>query len=249
MIYKFLKGSKHMKKTLPIYLAFGLILALSATAFAQGGSGSGSGTKTGTGTGSGTESGPGTGNGQGITVGQPQGQNSAPGQGVQVQDQNKVNTQNQGEDSQLKVSTQNNENTSSRQHMSNVAQAVEDFLSNGNKSGEMGGQISEIAKQQQATQSQIGKSLDKIEGKSQVMKSLFGPDYKAIKDMKQLIQQNQVRIQQLQNLQTETQNQGENTQLQVMIKAMVDQNTALQNQMQTEENVKSLFGWLIKLFY
>ncbi|MFC1722096.1 hypothetical protein ACFL0C_00435 [Patescibacteria group bacterium] len=187
-------------------------------------------------------------------------------QGNQVQNQNQVNTQNQGEDTQLKVNTQNNEASqfgsedvekqkgstnksgNARQHMSSVSLSVEKFLSTGNKIDGIGKQVSDLAKQQQGAQNQIGKALDEIEGKKGLVKKLFGPDYGALKDMKQLMQQNQVRIQQLQQLQNQTQNQGEDTQLQEFIQAMVNQNTALQSQVQAEENVKSAFGWLIKFF-
>lgn len=219
------------------------------------------------------QKGPGLNNGQGngdqLRVQDPETHEDgvpAEGQGNQVQNQNQVNTQNKGEDSQLKVNTQNNEGSqfgtdggsqqkgstnrsdNARQHMSIVSQAVEDFLEAGNKTGGIGKQVSDIARQQQGAQNQIGKALDEMSSKKGISKTLFGPDYGAIKEMKQLMQQNQVRIKQLQQLQDQIQDQAEETQLQEMIQAFVEQNTALQSQVLAEEDVKSVFGWLIKLF-
>jgi hypothetical protein len=244
-----------MKKVLYLSLFLTVFALAPRVVYAQKGSGSGAGS--------------GQGNGDQVRVQDPTThEDGTPtgSQGNQVQNQNQVNTQNQGEDSQLKVNTQNNEASqfgsedvekqkgstnrsgNASQHMSNVSSAVEDFLATGNKTGGIGKQVSDIATQQKGAQNQIGKALDDLESKKGLAKKLFGPDYGAIKEMKQLMQQNQVRIQQLQQLQNQTQNQGEETQLQEMIQAMVEQNTALQSQVQTEESVKSAFGWLIKLF-
>jgi hypothetical protein len=97
-------------------------------------------------------------------------------------------------------------------------------------------------------QKQIQQGLNKLESKGDLAKKLFGPDYQAIKLLKQQIEQNQLRIAQLNQLQNEVQNQAEQTQLSELIQAMVNQNTALQEKIQTEEKIKSLFGWLAKLF-
>jgi hypothetical protein len=135
-----------------------------------------------------------------------------------------------------------------QQSMSTVSEAVKSFLETSDNTNGIGKQVSDIAKQQQGAQQQMGKALTGIESRVGLAKKLFGPNYKAIKEMKKLMEQNQLRIQQLQQLQNQTQNQGEETQLREMIQAMTEQNTALQSQVQAEEGVKSAFGWLIKLF-
>jgi 5-bromo-4-chloroindolyl phosphate hydrolysis protein len=48
---------------------------------------------------------------------------------------------------------------------------------------------------------------------------LFGPDFKAIKNLNQQMEQNQARIQELQQLANQTQNQADQAQLQEMIQA------------------------------
>jgi hypothetical protein len=179
-------------------------------------------------------------------------------QGNQVQ--NQVNTQNAGEDSQLQVNTQesfeaNEEGVKSqgrsdtaRQNMSMVAQKVEELLSDETNQGGIGQQVKDIANQQKQAQGEIKQQLDKLESRQGLMKKLFGADPKTIKNLKQQIEQNQLRIQQFQQLQNQTTNQADETQLQEMIQALTEQNTALADQVQIEEQVGSVFGWLIKLF-
>jgi Cu/Ag efflux pump CusA len=113
---------------------------------------------------------------------------------------------------------------------------------------EVGNQVRNIAQQQVQTQTQIQTQLNKLESKSGLMKKLFGPDYKAIKNLKQQMEQNQLRVQQLEQLQTQVVNQADEIQLEEAVQALVEQNTALEEQIQAEEQVGSLFGWLIKLF-
>lgn len=250
-----------MKKAFYVTALIALFTAVPILVYAQKGSVSGDGLGAGTGSGQG--------NGDQMKIQDPTThEDGTPvgSQGNQVQNQNQVNTQNQGENTKLQVNTQNNESSkfgseivenekvstnksgNARQHMSSVSAAVEGFLATGNRVGGVGKEISDIATQQKGAQNMIENALDNMESKKGLAKKLFGPDYGAIKEMKQLVQQNQVRIQQLQQLQNQAQNQGEETQLKEMIKAMVDQNTALQSQVRAEESVKSVFGWLLKLF-
>jgi hypothetical protein len=153
-------------------------------------------------------------------------------QGNQVQNQNQTQTQNQGEETQLQVATQHMEQL---MHMEGVRE-------------EVGNQVRVIAQEQVQTQSQIQTQLNKIESRSGLMKRLFGPDYGAIKNLKQQMEQNQLRIQQLTQPQNQVANQTEETQLQEATQALVEQNTALEEKIQAEEQVGSIFGWLIKLF-
>lgn len=179
-------------------------------------------------------------------------------QGNQVQ--NQIKTQNAGEDSQLQVNTeeslQSNEDgagsqgrsTSAKQNMSVVAEKVEELLiSEGSENG-IGQQIKDIANKQKQAQGEIKGQLDKLELRKGFMKKLFGADKKAIKNLKQQIEQNQLRIKKLQQLQTQVINQADQTQIQEAVQALTEQNTALTDQIQSEEQVVSLFGWLTKLF-
>lgn len=154
-------------------------------------------------------------------------------QGNQVQNQNQIQTQNQGEETQLQVATQ---------HM-------EQLMDMEGLNEEVGSQVRTIAQEQVQTQTQIQTQLNKLESKSGLMKKLFGPDYGAIKNLKQQMEQNRLRIQQFEQLQNQVTNQADETQLEEAIQALVEQNTSLEEQIQAEEQVGSIFGWLIRLFY
>jgi len=189
-------------------------------------------------------------------------------QGSGSKTQNQTSVQNKGKDSQLKVTTQNSEadladgeepengqgkgslsrSDVARLHMSAVAQKVEEFLADETRSGGIGEKISEFAKAQRLVQTEIEDTLGAIDKRKGVIKSLLGPNYRAVKKMEELMEKNQLRIQQLQELKNKVQNQGEEVQLQEMIQAMVDQDTALQDQVRATKNVKSVFGWIMRLF-
>lgn len=152
--------------------------------------------------------------------------------GNQVQNRNQVNTQNQGEETRLQVATSEMEQL---MDMNMVNKTLES-------------QVQTVAGEQAQAQIEIEGQLIKLESRSSFVKKLFGPDYKAIKNLNQQMEQNRLRIQLLTELQNQVTNQNDETQLQEAIQALIDQNTSLQEQIQAEENTISLFGWLVKLF-
>jgi chromosome segregation ATPase len=135
-----------------------------------------------------------------------------------------------------------------KQHMSIVAQEVEELLTTQGSKGGIGQQISQIAQEQQQAQAEIEEELDELESQPGWLKKLFGPNQKSIKNIDKKIEQNQLRIQQLNELQNQVQNQADQTQIQQTTQALVQQNTALQEQIQAEEQVGSVFGWIKNLF-
>lgn len=176
-----------------------------------------------------------------------------------IQNQNQVKTQNEGEESQLRVNTQEQESLNSNSfdsknenaiaNMSEVAIAVQGLLATDNFQGEgLGSQVRQIAQEQNQAQKQIKEDLDKLQIKNGIMKKLFGPDYKTIKNLNQQMEQNRLRIQQLEQLATQIENQADQIQLEEVIQTLIDQNTALEEQVQSEEEIGSIFGWLIKIF-
>jgi hypothetical protein len=134
-----------------------------------------------------------------------------------------------------------------RENMSVVAQAVQEFLAQDMEGG-IGQQVREVTQAQKQAQTQIETEFAKMESRMGFVKSLFGPDFKAIKNLNQQVEQNQVRVQELKQLANQTQNQVDQTQLQEMIQVLDQQNTALTERVQAEERVGSIFGWLVKFF-
>jgi len=172
--------------------------------------------------------------------------------------QNQVQTQNQGAESQLQVNTQENLGTGSGEgletrsqnairNMSEVAKQVQEMLQI-RTTGGIGDQVRTIAREQNQAQEQIENSMNKMENKNVVLKKLFGPDYKSIKNLNQLIEENNLRIQQLEELLNQVQNYADTTQIQETIQSILSQNTALQERIQEEERIGSIFGWLVKFF-
>jgi len=179
---------------------------------------------------------------------------------VQVQNQNQIQTQNQGEEEQIQVTNQEEEGQSTgqpkevaprsetaRERMSEVAKKVEEILTSETRFGGIGEQVRELARQQNQAQEQIQEQWGLIEARRGWLKKLLGPDFGAVNNLKQQTAQNQVRIRQLEQLQDQLTNQGDLTIIQEMVQALQDQNTALQERIQTEEENSSLLGWLFRL--
>lgn len=180
--------------------------------------------------------------------------------GDSVQNQKRIETQNMGENTNLQVSVQEqessqggigsgsqNRNQVAIENMSRVATRVQDLLQL-RTSGGIGDQVRQIAQEQNQAQDRIQAQIDRIEKRSNLLKSLIGPDFKGIKEVQSLMEQNQMRIQKLEELKEQLTNQSDITMVEEAIQALVDQNTALQDRVSLEEGSNSLFGWLVKLF-
>ncbi|MFH1280237.1 MAG: hypothetical protein ABII08_01325 [Candidatus Beckwithbacteria bacterium] len=179
--------------------------------------------------------------------------------GAQVQNQNQVKTQNAGEDSQLQVNTQEQESQgmpkgesprseTAKENMSVVAQKIEELLTTKTTEGGIGEQVKQIAQEQTQAQDQIQTELAKVDSRGGLLKSLIGPNYQALKNMQKQREQNQLRIQQLEQMKNQLINLGEITMVQETIQALTEQDTALQDRIALEEQTGSLLGWLFKLF-
>lgn len=229
---------KKLMFILPVFLAFGLILPVFAAKNNEAGAQN-------------------TNTGQQV---QQQPKASPSPTGNQVQNQNQVKTQNQGEDSQLQVNTQEqenlgegqgeglqNRNQNAVQNMSTVAQKVQELLQI-RTTGGIGEQVRQVAREQNQAQTQIQEQLNKLESKGKLARLLTGTDDGAVKNLKQQLVQNQLRIKQLEQLQNQLSNQGDITMVQETIQALIQENTSLQDRITAEEQTRSLFGWLFRLF-
>ncbi len=179
----------------------------------------------------------------GIIFAQGQGaqrQGASTPQGYQVQNQNQVITQDQGEGLQIR-------NQTAIENMSTVAAQVQQLLQV-RTTGGIGEQVRLIAQEQNQAQTQIQNQLNKLESKGKMARFLSGTDYGAVKNLKAQLVQNQVRIDQLTELQNQLVNQGDITMVQETIQALIAENTSLQERITSEEGTKSMFGWLFRFF-
>lgn len=178
---------------------------------------------------------------------------------IQVQQKNQIKTQNAGEDSEIKTNTQEQKSQgmpkgesprseTAKENMSVVAQKVEELLTIKSAQKGIGEQVRQIAQEQTQAQDQIQTELGKVDSRGGLLKSLIGPNYQALKNMQKQREQNQLRIQQLEQLKNQLNNQGDITMVAETTQALTEQNTALQDRIALEGQTGSLLGWLFKLF-
>lgn len=205
---------------------------------------------------------------QAETTTREQVQMSSSSAGNQVQNRNEVETRNQGEETQIRTNTQEKENLSAsegaeekglsekgsprnenaREHMSVVAQKVEELLNAKATQGGIGEEVRQIAQEQKQSQVQIQEELDKVDKRQGLAKIVIGPDYQALKVMQQQIEENKLRIEQLTRLQTQLANEGDAAMVRETVRVLTEQNTALQERIDAENRSGSLFGWLFRWF-
>ena len=139
-------------------------------------------------------------------------------------------------------------NAVAREHMSVVAQKVEQLLSNREEKGGIGQQVREIAQQQKQVQEEVRQQLEKIEARQGFLKKLIGPNFKAIRNVRQHLEQNQLRVERLEQLRNQLSIQTDEDNVDQAIQALKEQGEVLQEQITAEEHIKSAFGWLFRLF-
>ena len=137
-------------------------------------------------------------------------------------------------------------NENAYEHMSVVAKTVQELLQT-RTTGGIGEEVRIVAREQSEGQNRVTEELQNLGERKGWMKRLLGVDRKVLKNIRDEIQQNEVRIEKLQKLLTQLTNQADKTVIQTMITALEQQNTSLMEVIKAEENTPSLFGWLAKL--
>ncbi len=155
--------------------------------------------------------------------------------------------ENESEDKNALDKDESPRSETAEEHMSIVSEKVEELLLSGTAQGGIGEQVKQIAQEQKQAQDQIKEELEKVEGRGRLLRSLIGPNYKSLNNLQKQMEQNQLRIQQLEQLKNQLTNQSEIIMVQEMIQALTDQNTALQNQINLEQQSNGVLGWLFKL--
>jgi hypothetical protein len=171
--------------------------------------------------------------------------------GNTVSNQNQLEIQNQGEDTMVVTRNQEEESLQAGMGESVAAtrgatQKVQELLQI-RTTGTVGEQVRELAMEHGEVEGKIEQSLIDAESKHAFLKFLFGPDYDAVRNLKEQHEQNQLRIQKLEQLETQLYNAGDKTMVQEAVQALVEQNTVLQDAITAQEETRSLFGWLVRL--
>lgn len=146
------------------------------------------------------------------------------------------------------VKTMNKRSEQAREHMSIVAQKVEQLLvATGTAAGGIGEQVRVFAQEQNQIRQAVSTSLEKVEKRGGFLKTLIGPNYQALKDIKTQMTQNEVRIRQLEQLREKVSVAAQGA-VDEAIQAMKQETETLRLRVQEEEGVFSFFGWFAKLF-
>ncbi len=204
-----------------------------------------------------------------------QSQNGGTGtaQGQQIINQNQNQVQNQGDEVMIQSQQQEMEqegepqngegnglgNQENQQYgqgrsdqalekMSDVAKKVQELqMLEGTEAG-LGQQVREIVQNQTQSQTRVQEQIRIMDSRQGVLKTILGPEYKAMNQIRREIAENELRIRQMEDYANQLGNQAEATKIREMIQLLTEQNTALQERLGEEEQVKSMFGWLMRLF-
>ncbi|MBM3257684.1 MAG: hypothetical protein FJZ05_00485 [Candidatus Nealsonbacteria bacterium] len=134
------------------------------------------------------------------------------------------------------------------QHKSAVADFVQGLLQIADRQGGIGEQVRTIAQQQNQSASTTVQAMEQIQTRSRIKTFLMGTDYKNLGVLRSEFVQTRNRLEQLNKLMENVQNTAEETELQNQIQALEQEQTKIEDFIESQEGQFSLFGWLLKLF-
>lgn len=152
-----------------------------------------------------------------------------------------------------------------QERMSVVAQEVQRLLIEEDREGGVGGQVrvvareqqqlsvqarervQEIAQRQMQAQTRVQEQLEKMDQRRDFVRSLIGPHFGAMKEMRAQIQDNQAQIEELLALSEQEKDADAKAELTAFAQALVAQNEALAEKVQAEEQAgRGVFGWFFR---
>lgn len=135
------------------------------------------------------------------------------------------------------------------EHRSAVANFVQNLLKVASSTeGGIGQQVRVIAQQQNDSEATTTQAIEKVQSRNKIKTFLFGSDYKNLGALRSEIVTTQNRINQLNRLLPNIQNATDTAEIQNQIQTLEQEQTKINNFIQTQESKFSLFGWLLKLF-
>jgi len=178
-----------------------------------------------------------------------QGQNSNQGAGVEKEKQAGQEGQENDQGEQVQGQNQKQQGQiNAEQHRSAVANFVQSLLQVAEREGGMGQEVRVIAQQQNQSASTTIQAMEKVQTRSKVKTFFFGSDYKNLGALRSEMVQTKNRLEQLDRLRENVQNEGDKTELQNQIQTLEQEQIKIESFIKAEEGKFSLFGWLVKLF-
>jgi len=134
------------------------------------------------------------------------------------------------------------------EHRSTVANFVQSLLQIADREGGIGQQVRVIAQQQNDSDANTTKAIETIQSRSKIKTFLVGTDYKNLGALRSEMVQTRNRLEQLNRLMENVQNEGDKTELQNQIQTLEQEQTRIESFIKVQEGKFSLFGWFVKLF-
>lgn len=184
--------------------------------------------------------------------------------GVQAQQQQQMQAVNQNENAQIQnqnagmaSGTQNQireqkqikDRIDIEEHRSNVSNFVQNLIFVANREGNgIGQQVREIAQQQNQAASTTIQAMEKVQERNKIKTFLVGSDYKNLGALRSEMVQTENRLNKLNNLMENVQNEADKTELQNQIQTLQQEQEKIETFVNANEDKFSLFGWFTKLF-
>lgn len=179
---------------------------------------------------------------------------------VQTQTQNMEQVENEDGENNNKDNEETSSNTQNQQqkqereqinveeHRSAVSNFVQSLLSVADGNEGIGQQVMVIAQQQNQSASTTIQAMEKVQTRSKIKTFFLGSDYKNLGTLRSEMVQTDNRLEQLNELVENTQNEGDKTELQNQIQTLEQEQEKIESFVKTNETKFSLFGWFTKLF-
>lgn len=155
---------------------------------------------------------------------------------------------NTGTSSQAKQQKQERIQINVEEHRSAVSNFVQSLLSVADREEGIGEQVRVIAQQQNQSASTTVQAMEKVQTRSKVKTFFLGSDYKNLGTLRSEMVQTESRLEQLNKLVENTQNDADKTELQNQVQVLEQEQVKIESFLKTNENQFSLFGWFTKLF-
>jgi len=178
-----------------------------------------------------------------------QNQNSNQGAGAGGEDQTEGEVQGNDQEGQGQGQSQKQQGQiNAEQHRSAVASFVQSLLDVADREEGIGQQVRVIAQQQNQSASTTIQATEKVQTRSEIKTFFFGSDYKNLGILRSEIAQTKNRLEQLNRIMENVQNEGDKTELQNQVQVLEQEQVKIESFIKAEEGKFSLFGWFVKLF-
>jgi len=161
--------------------------------------------------------------------------------------ENQIKTQNEGDNQQLTISTQENEQLNETEVSEKVYSQTNILVQSMGTKNAVGEQITKMAQTQEENQNQIKEQLKELNSRNQFVKFLFGSDKEVVTSLSESIKTNESMIKLLEDFKSETSTNEELKQIQNTIDLLSYQNSSLLNKIK-ETKSNGIFSWLKNFF-